>query len=142
MDDKDRKIIEALRENSRTPFTEIAQKLGVSESTIRNRVQALENDGVIKKYTILVDPSKMGYNTVSIVGLDVEPSMFLEAAKSMAEIDEVQYVATSTGDHMIMSEIWTRDGRELSLLISEKIGKIKGVHRICPAIILEKLKEV
>ncbi|MDY6930759.1 MAG: AsnC family protein, partial [Halobacteriota archaeon] len=32
MDDKDRKIIEALRENSRTPFTEIAQKLGVSES--------------------------------------------------------------------------------------------------------------
>ena len=142
MDEKDRKIIEALRENSRTPFTEIAQKLGVSESTIRNRVQALENDGVIKKYTILVDPSKMGYNTVSIVGLDVEPSMFLEAAKSMAEIDEVQYVATSTGDHMIMSEIWTRDGRELSLLISEKIGKIKGVHRICPAIILEKLKEV
>ena len=142
MDDKDRKIIEALRENSRTPFTEIAQKLGVSESTIRNRVQALENDGVIKKYTILVDPSKMGYNTVSIVGLDVEPSMFLEAAKSMAEIDKVQYVATSTGDHMIMSEIWTRDGRELSVLISEKIGKIKGVHRICPAIILEKLKEV
>ncbi|MDY6958751.1 MAG: Lrp/AsnC family transcriptional regulator [Halobacteriota archaeon] len=142
MDEKDRKIIEALRENSRTPFTEIAQKLGVSESTIRNRVQALENDGVIKKYTILVDPSKMGYNTVSIVGLDVEPSMFLEAAKSMAEIDKVQYVATSTGDHMIMSEIWTRDGRELSVLISEKIGKIKGVHRICPAIILEKLKEV
>ncbi|MDY6865323.1 MAG: Lrp/AsnC family transcriptional regulator [Halobacteriota archaeon] len=142
MDEKDRKIIEALRENSRTPFTEIAQKLGVSESTIRNRVQALENDGVIKKYTILVDPSKMGYNTVSIVGLDVEPSMFLEAAKSMAEIDKVQFVATSTGDHMIMSEIWTRDGRELSVLISEKIGKIKGVHRICPAIILERLKEV
>ena len=142
MDEKDRKIIEALRENSRTPFTEIAKRLKVSESTIRNRVQALENDGVIKKYTILVDPSKMGYNTVSIVGLDVEPSMFLEAAKSMAEIDKVQYVATSTGDHMIMSEIWTRDGRELSVLISEKIGKIKGVHRICPAIILEKLKEV
>ena len=142
MDEKDKKIIEALRENSRTPFTEIAKRLKVSESTIRNRVQALENDGVIKKYTILVDPSKMGYNTVSIVGLDVEPSMFLEAAKSMAEIDKVQYVATSTGDHMIMSEIWTRDGRELSVLISEKIGKIKGVHRICPAIILEKLKEV
>jgi len=142
MDEKDKKIIEALRENSRTPFTEIAQRIGVSESTIRNRVQALENDGVIKKYTILVDPSKMGYNTVSIVGLDVEPSMFLEAAKSMAEIDKVQYVATSTGDHMIMSEIWTRDGKELSVLISEKIGKIKGVHRICPAIILEKMKEV
>jgi Lrp/AsnC family transcriptional regulator for asnA, asnC and gidA len=42
---------------------------------------------------------------------------------------------------MIMTEIWTRDGRELTKLISEKIGTIEGVKRICPAIILEKLKE-
>jgi len=141
MDKKDRNIIKILKENARTPFTEIAERLNVSESTIRNRVSALERDGIIKKYTIVVDPIKMGFNTVAIVGLDVEPSMFLEAAKEMAEIEKVRDVATSTGDHMIMSEIWTKDGRELSLLISEKIGKIKGVHRICPAIILEKLKE-
>lgn len=141
MDDKDRKIIQILEKNARTPFTEIAERLKVSESTIRNRVSVLERDGVIKKYTIVVDPIKIGLNTVAIVGLDVEPSMFLEAAKKMADIDKVRYVATSTGDHMIMSEIWTKDGRELSFLISEKIGKIKGVHRICPAIILEKLKE-
>ena len=141
MDGKDREIIRILQENARTPFTEIAKRLKVSESTIRNRVSALERDGVIKKYTIVVDPVKMGLNTVAIVGLDVEPSMFLEAAKKMVEIEKVRYVATSTGDHMIMSEIWTKDGKELSVLISEKIGKIKGVHRICPAIILEKLKE-
>jgi len=42
---------------------------------------------------------------------------------------------------MIMTEIWTRDGRELTRLISEKIGVIEGVKKICPAIILEKLKD-
>lgn len=141
MDEKDKKIIQILQENARTSFTEIATRLKVSESTIRNRIQALERDGTIKKYTIIVDPAKMGFSTVAIVGLDVEPSMFLDAAKKMAEIEKVRSVATSTGDHMIMSEIWTKDGKELSGLISEKIGRIKGVHRICPAIILEKLKD-
>ena len=42
---------------------------------------------------------------------------------------------------MIMTEIWTRDGRELTRLISGKIGVIEGVKKICPAIILEKLKD-
>jgi len=42
---------------------------------------------------------------------------------------------------MIMTEIWIRDGRELTRLISEKIGVIEGVKKICPAIILEKLKD-
>jgi len=58
----------------------------------------------------------------------------------MCEIREARYVAISTGDHMIMIEIWTRDGKELSRIISEKIGTIEGVRKICPSIILEKLK--
>jgi Lrp/AsnC family transcriptional regulator for asnA, asnC and gidA len=140
MDDKDRKIIEILKEDSRTPYTEIAKKLRVSESTVRKRVKALEKKGVIRKYSIVVNPAKMGYNTVAIVGLDVEPSRFLTIASKLTEFEEVKYVATSTGDHMIMFEIWTRDGKELTRIISEKIGRIKGINRICPSIILEKLK--
>ena len=42
---------------------------------------------------------------------------------------------------MLMTEIWTSDGRELTKLISEKIETIEGVKKICPAIILEKLKD-
>jgi Lrp/AsnC family transcriptional regulator for asnA, asnC and gidA len=141
LDQKDIKIIEILSKDSRTPFTEIARRLGVSESTIRKRVEALENRGVIKKYSIVVDPAKMGYKTVALVGLDVQPDKFLEAAEELSKLEEVKLVATSTGDHMIMTEIWTKDGRELGLLISKKLGKISGIHRICPAIILEKIKE-
>ncbi len=140
MDQKDKKILEILGNDSRTPYTEIAKKLRLSESTIRRRIKALEEGGVIQKYSIVVNPAKVGYNTVAIVGLDVEPSKFLTVASKMAELDEVKYVATSTGDHMIMFEIWTRDGKELMRIISEKIGKIEGINRICPSIILEKLK--
>jgi Lrp/AsnC family transcriptional regulator for asnA, asnC and gidA len=140
MDQKDKKILEILSNDSRTPYTEIAKRLRLSESTIRKRIKALEKEGVIQKYSIVVNPVKVGYNTVAIVGLDVEPSKFLTVASKMAELKEVKYVATSTGDHMIMFEIWTRDGKELTRIISEKIGKIEGINRICPSIILEKLK--
>jgi Lrp/AsnC family transcriptional regulator for asnA, asnC and gidA len=140
MDEKDRKIIEILEEDARTPFTEIAKMLNVSEATVRKRIARLERGGVIRRYTIEVDPVKLGYTTVTILGLDVEPEHFLDAARKLAEMSEVRWVATSTGDHMIMAEIWTRDGNELARLISQRIGRIKGVKKICPAIILEKIK--
>lgn len=141
LDEIDNKILEILKQDGRAAFTDIAEKLGVTESTIRKRVSALHEKGVIKKFTIKVDPLKLGINTVAIVGLEVDPTKLLEAAQKLCEFDKVKCVATSTGDHMIMTEIWTKDGRELTKLISESIAKIDGVKRICPAIILEKLKE-
>ncbi|HDZ62381.1 MAG TPA: Lrp/AsnC family transcriptional regulator, partial [Nitrospirae bacterium] len=94
MDDKDLKIIEIRAEDSRTPFTEIAKRIRVSESTVRKRIKNLEDEGVIKKYSIIIDPAKIGYNTVAIVGLDVEPTKFLSVASKLTEFKEVKYVAT------------------------------------------------
>lgn len=141
IDDYDRKIVQMLEQDSRQSFNEVAKKLKLSESAIRKRVVALQEKGIIKKFTVQVDPTKMGINSVSIVGVDVEPTKLLEVAQKLSEIVEIKSVATSTGDHMIMTEVWTKDGRELTKLLSEKIGAIDGVKKICPAIILEKFKE-
>jgi len=141
LDETDIKIIKMLEEDGRRPFTEMAEKLKVSESTVRKRVSALRRKGVIKKFTVKVDPSKMGVKTIAFVGVDVDPTKLLEVAQKLCDFKEIKWVATSTGDHMIMTEIWTKDGRELTKLISEKIGVIEGVKKICPAIILEKLKD-
>ncbi|MEM3090252.1 MAG: Lrp/AsnC family transcriptional regulator [Candidatus Bathyarchaeia archaeon] len=140
MDELDLKILKLLEEDGRLTFMDIAKKLRLSESTIRKRVQALKENGVIKRFTVEIDPAKIGLNTVAIVGIDVDPPKLLEVSQKLCEFKEIRCVATSTGDHMIMTEIWTKDGRELTRLISEKIGPIEGVKKICPAIILEKLK--
>ncbi len=140
MDDKDLRIIELLQKNARIPYTEIAKILGVTETTVRKRISDLEKKEVIRKYTIEVNPEKLGYHTITILGMDVEPRYFLEAAKKVGEIAETKWVATSTGDHMIMCEIWARNGEELSKILTNKIGKIKGVNNLCPAIIMERVK--
>ncbi|MFW5945734.1 MAG: winged helix-turn-helix transcriptional regulator [Candidatus Natronoplasma sp.] len=140
IDGKDKRILEMLRENSRTPYTEIADKLDVSEATVRKRVESLKKDGVIERFTVELDPSNIGYGTVTLLGLDVEPEYFLKAVEDMCDIEEVRWVAKSTGDHMIMAEIWAEDGDHLSTIMTKKVGKIKGVRDLCPAIILEKIR--
>jgi len=140
VDELDRKILRVLEEDGRASFTDIAKRLSLHESTIRKRVLALLKKQVIRKFSVVLDPSKIGLNSVAIVGINVEPVKIIEVAQKLCDIPEIKYVATSTGDHMIMTEIWAEHGRGLTKLISEKIGTIEGVKELCPSIILEKLK--
>jgi len=140
LDERDRIIIEMLTKDARTPFTEIAKVLGISETAVRKRVKALEEAGVIKQYTAVVDPSRLGYNLVSLTGVDTLPEKIFEVANKLKEFEFVRKVYLTSGDHMIMTEVWAKDGEDLSDIISNKIGKIDGVTKVCPAIILEKLK--
>ena len=140
IDEKDLKIIDILRENARTPVTTIASRLGVSESTIRKRIRSLEKNGVITQYTVIVDPAKLGYKSVSIVGINVESTHLLDVAMRMTEFPEVKFVATSTGDHVIITEIWLNDSKELGRFITENIEIQEGVKRVSPTIILENWK--
>jgi Lrp/AsnC family transcriptional regulator for asnA, asnC and gidA len=141
VDELDVKILGMLEEDGRKPFTEIANELKVSEATIRKRVLSLQKRGVIRKFTVRIDPSRIGMNSVAIVGVDVDSSRLLEVAQKLCGFKEIRCVATSSGDHMVMLEIWTRNGRELTRLVAEKIGTMEGVKKICPALILEKLKD-
>ena len=140
MDGKDMKILNILMKDGRKPYTEIAKELGTSESSIRKRVRKMEEEGIIKGYKVEVEPSKIGYGVVALTGFDTNPEDFLTVANKLCEFDEIKKVWTSTGDHMIMTEIWARDGRELSEILFNKVGKIEGIKKVCPAITLEQLK--
>lgn len=140
IDEKDEKIIDMLSRNSRISYTEISAELDISETAVRNRIKELQKRDIIDKFTVEIDPSKVGYNSVAFVGVDVDPDKFLKAAKKLSEESEIRNVFLTTGDHMIMMEIWAKDGEELAELLSKKVGSLDGVERICPAIVLEKIK--
>ncbi len=140
IDERDKQILEILCEDSRIPYTKISDELDISEATVRKRVNLMKEKGVINKFTMDLNPSNLGFDMVTFLGLDVEPEHFLNAVEELREIEEVRWVAKSTGDHMIMSEIWAEDNQHLSKIMEEKVGKIKGVRDLCPAIILEKIR--
>ena len=139
VDEKDLEIIRMLQADARTPFLEIAKRLRMSEAAVRKRVKKLEQDGVIERFVAIVNPSKLGYKAVALVGIDAAPDKYLGIVERLAALDEVKSIVTSTGDHMIVAEVWARNNRELTEIVTQKIGKLDGVTRVCPAVILERI---
>ena len=139
MDKLDLDIIEILSKNSRTSFMSMSRKLKTSESTIRKRVSNLEKGGIIKKYSLVVDTAKIGFENRALIGVDASPEKYLDVAKKLTEIDGVRFAASSIGDHMFMLDVWARDSEELKSM-SDRIKGLDGVTRICPAIIKDTLK--
>lgn len=138
MDEIDFKIVELLRKNGREKFVSIASLLGVSESTVRKRVEKLEQEGIIRGYYISVDARRLGYDVVALILLGVEPQKFLEVVSELSNFKEIEYIATCTGEYTIIFEVWMRNMNDFSKFISEKISKIEGVSKINPVIMLEK----
>ncbi len=140
LDSKDLKIIEILREDGRATYTKIARELGISDVAALKRIKRLERLGVIKRYTVVLDPKKLGYNAVSITGLDIEPEYLFSVISELKKKDYVKYLALTTGDHAVVMVIWARDNEELSR-IHDELSKMPGVKRVCPAVLLDIIKE-
>ncbi len=140
LDEKDIRILRILATNARTPYSEIAKEIGLSDVAVIKRIRKLEQMGIIKGYTIEIDPKKLGFNLVSMTGIDVEPQHLFEVVEKLRSMDNVRFVAITSGDHSIMTVIWARDSEELGKIHSE-ISKLPGVKRVCPAIVLEVLKD-
>ena len=140
IDEKDMKIINLLLENGRISYSEIAKAIGLSDVAVIKRIRKLEQMGIIRKYTILIDPKKLGYKVVSITGIDVEPEYIFNILNILKEKDYVKYLAITSGDHSIIAIIWAKDSDDVAKIHGE-IAKMDGVKRVCPAIILDIIKE-
>jgi len=90
----------------------------------------IQRKGVIKKFTVTVDPSNLGINTVAIVGLEVDPTKLLETSQKLCDFEEIKCVATSTGDHMTMMGIWKKRERTNKTNIRENRNHIKSKENL------------
>jgi len=73
LDEIDRKILFYLQANCKIPYHEIGKRLKIAASTVHNRVKRLIKKKIIKAFSALLDPKKLGLNIVSWVGLNTEP---------------------------------------------------------------------
>ncbi|MEM4968773.1 MAG: Lrp/AsnC family transcriptional regulator [Nitrososphaerota archaeon] len=135
----DLELIQELLRNSRRTYVELAKTFGVTEAAIRKRIKKLESENIIKRFTIEVDLKKLGFEVHALIGLDSSPKKLIQTLEELQNMKEVVSLYTSSGDHMILIECWFRNMKQLSDFI-KKLEKIDGVTKICPAIILEKIK--
>lgn len=128
VDDIDKQILNVLQKNDKTSYRELSEKLKLAASTIHNRVTKMIEEEIIKQFGAIVDPAKIGYNTIAIIGLSVDPMKMNEIAEIIASYDETQLVAISSGDHDIIAQIIAKDEKSLWNFINIKIKTINGIN--------------
>ena len=139
MDQIDREIIQILKSDGRTAYTEIAKSLDISEATVRNRVSRLLDKKVIQ-LTALVDPYQLGYDAPAMIGVSVDPPVLEQAATEIATFPEVSYLIMVSGEFDLMVEVMCRNRMELTEFLNQKLRCVAGVTRTQSSLILRTYK--
>ncbi|NLS44543.1 MAG: Lrp/AsnC family transcriptional regulator [Firmicutes bacterium] len=136
----DRDIIFYLQNDGRTPFTFIAQELGVAEGTVRKRVSRLIEDGVIEIKAV-VNPFMLGMNFVAVIGLDIEGDSPEEVVAKLAEAPQVRYIVVCAGVHDVMVEAIFSTNEELYMFLTQTLRQIPGIRNSKTSLVLKVCKE-
>ena len=132
LDEIDIAILNLLKKNARISYTRIAEKLGISESTVRKRVKALVEDGYIERFTI---EQGRGIRAIVLINSKIE-SYCPSIAKKIVKIKGVEKVYEISGQYDLAAIIFAPSSREINEVI-EKIRSIEGVERTYTCIVLD-----
>lgn len=134
------RILAVLEEDAQASYTEIAERADVSKPTVRKYIEKLESEGVIVGYSADIDPKKLSGRSIALVGIDVASERYVEVTRELKELDVIESLYTSSGDHMLMAEVRAADGDEVGEAIHDEILSIDGVTAAHPSFLQERLK--
>lgn len=143
LDDLDWAILGILQENSRQTYTEIGRRLNLAHSTVYERIKKMEQHGIIKKYTTVINPTKAGVKLLTaILTIFTDPKESDKVAEKLAENSQVLEVFTSLSEELlIIAKITAEDQEKLHAFIAQFVAPLPGVLRIRTSIITRKYKE-
>jgi len=134
------RILSVLEEDAQASYAEIAERAEVSKPTVRKYIRKLEDEGIIVGYSADVDPKKLSGQSIAIVGVDVESERYVKVTRELKDLDAVEALFTSSGDHTLMAEVRAPDGDALGDVINEDIQALEGVSAAHPSFLQERLK--
>lgn len=134
------RILRVLEADAKASYAEIAERAGVSKPTVRKYINKLEDDGVIVGYSADVDPKKLSSQTIAFVGIEASSERYVDVTSRLKDLDSIDRLYSSTGDHMLLAEIRAADGDEVGDLIARDILEIEGVTEAHPCFLQERLK--
>ena len=140
LDEKDKCILEMLISDSRRPYREIAEEVGLSESTVRKRVIKLQEEGVIEKFTIKIcrEDERCIIAFITLIPRShSELKELLRETQVLPQCEEVYFLAGECG---ILVKINVPEINELDAVIESFRGRsdVKGVERVC--VVLKPIK--
>jgi Lrp/AsnC family transcriptional regulator for asnA, asnC and gidA len=126
LDATSKAIIEQLQEDGRRSYAAIGKAVGLSDAAVRQRVQRLQEQGVMQIVAV-TDPLTVGFHRQAMIGIrvegDIEP-----VADQLAELEEVDYVVITAGSFDLLVEVVVEDDEHLLEMISKRIRSLPAVR--------------
>lgn len=140
LDDIDKKIIKVLENDARTSLRKISELVDVSLGTVSNRVKRMEKNGVIRGYSVILDPDNIGWELNVVIGLRIQKGRLIEIQERIAKDSRVHGVYDVTGDFDSMVIARAKNRKDLDDL-SKNVLSIDGVERSITHLVLNTVKE-
>jgi len=136
MDEIDRQLIGALRANGRASYAELGRTVGLSGPSVTDRVQRLEQSGVITGYQARVEPGALGLSVAALVGVYLSDTADQDAVtQALSRLEEVEDCWFVAGDESFVLKVRVADVPSLERTLS-RLRRIRGVSRTRTTVVL------
>ncbi len=127
LDDVDLALVGALVEDARLSVNALAQAVGVSRANAYRRLERLRADGVVRGFSARVDPAALGRPLAAVLLISIRQADWRAIKERLLAIDEVDYLAATSGDFDFLALLRTADAASLRDLVLEQVHSIPGV---------------
>ncbi len=139
LDEINKGIITELQLDGRKSYTAIAERVGLSEAAVRQRVQRLTDDGVIQVVAV-TDPMRLGFRRVAMIAMRTEGDATV-LAEQLSKVPEVSYVVLAGGTYDLLAEVVCEDDDHLIDVVNKTIRQFPGVRETDTFMYLRLFKE-
>lgn len=115
----DKQLLYILKDNSRLSFAELGRKINLSPSAVRERIQKLEDAGIIKKYNIQIDNTKLGYDLEAFILIKVFPGQLKHVIEKITAFPEIQEAHRITGNQNLHLKVVVKNQLSLQKLLDQ-----------------------
>jgi Lrp/AsnC family transcriptional regulator for asnA, asnC and gidA len=129
IDELDLKIISHLQENGRISVAELAKRLNQPENTVRYRIERLLKNGVIRRFTALVDPRALGLNVSAAVMFKVDPKKLDQLLEKLTSMKDVTNIYQLSGEWDLIAVVFAKDIQDLHERV-EELRRMEGVKEM------------
>lgn len=144
VDKFDLAILKILQQDARASLQTISEQVGLSSTPCWARIKRMEGEGVIRGYTVRVDPSSIGLSETVIVQVTLEShtdETLFAFGRMLEQIPEVMEAFLVSGDYDYYIRIAVKDTRDYERLLRERLYRIPGIRHSKSSFVLRTLKE-
>lgn len=144
LDQKDRQILEILQKNAKASIKEIAYKVRLSTTPIYERIKRLENSGIIKQYTAVLDEEKIGLELTVFCQVSLQKhtksliDRFEKAIKKLPEVIEAYHIA---GNFDYLLKVVVHDSKQYHHFVIETLSRLDTVSNVQSNFVMYETKE-